>query len=333
MKVKFSFLVFSLGFPFPDVTAPFRFDDSTELIPTSIKDQIDNQDSKHWAEWVGSIQWERLCGHRLVLSTWKQSQNPEALDGDNNDLNTKLLEIFRVLPLVAPLTPPFEESYLISGQGELQNGVLKAKQVRSFSRVNAWTRSYYNEHHWMEYSNWASTAVRQQNILDAWKECHDHFHRLLIKGQSNRQILECFRSYEEAMKSSQLEFKMPNLVRAMECIIDCWSFQQFAARVLQLTGTPPSSLPFGISSNAKTLLEELYQLRNDCSHGKPFAYSIQKKTGAAPSGELVATYEFLTEWAARKILNDSFINPTILNASTDRDTLVAAWKNNLIQPL
>jgi hypothetical protein len=117
----------------------------------------------------------------------------------------------------------------------------------------------------------------------------------------------------------------------MECIIDCWGYQEFSKRVLHLTGMLPTSLPFAVSTNSQSLLEDLYQLRNDCSHGKPFAYSIQKKTGKAPENALVARYEFIAEWAVRKILNDSFVNPTILAATTDRDTLVAAWKSGTIK--
>lgn len=70
---------------------------------------------------------------------------------------------------------------------------------------------------------------------------------------------------------------------------------------------------------------------HNCSHGKIFAYSLEKKNGSPPTNSLVAKYEFLAEWATRKILTDSFTNSSILAYATDRDTLVKAWKDGLIE--
>ena len=333
MNVKYAYLVFSIGFPFPEVENPFKFDDRTELRAASIKDQVEGPDSKHWPEWVGSLQWEALCRCKLVLTSWMPTDNPEVVDGENEELRSKVLGIFRVLPLVAALTPPFEDCFLISGKGTFANGELKASDLRSFSRVNKWTRAYYNEHQWNEFTEWAKDEVKHPTLLNRWKTTFDHFHRLLETGTNNRQLVECFRSFEEAVKTTQLEFKIPNLVRALECVIDCYGYKQFSQRVLYLLGQLPASLPFSVSTNLATVLEDLYQVRNDCSHGKPFAYSIEKKYAKPADSAVVAKFEFVAEWAARQILNDSFVNQTILQATTDRDTLVTAWKTGSIKPI
>lgn len=95
MKVKYSYLVFSLGFPFPEVEQPFQFDDYTDLKTSSLEDQIEASESKHWKEWIGSLQWDALCQNKLLLATWQKTEKPEILDGENEALNSKVLGIFR----------------------------------------------------------------------------------------------------------------------------------------------------------------------------------------------------------------------------------------------
>jgi len=333
MAVKYAYLIFSLPFPFPREINTFRFDESTQLYEGNIRDQIHGPNSKHWQDWLGSLTWETLCKNKLILSTWSESENTEVLDKENAALLEKISTIFRILPLLAPLSPPFDEVFIFSGKGTLSPKGLCAEDIRSFSRVECWTRSYYNEHHWDNFYKWAENEVTNPSLLDTWRICYLHYNQLFIQGGNNRQIFEGYRSFEEAMRGTQLEFKMPNLVRALECIINCWGAEAFAKKVLFLTGLPSQTLPYSIATNTEELLRDLYQLRNDCSHGKPFAYSLEKSLKKTPDGELIAKYEFLAEWAARKVLNDSFINSTILQYTHNRDALVSAWDNNLIKPL
>lgn len=332
MLVKYAYIIFSLPFPFPRLKLPFTFDASTELKEGSVKEQVECPDSKHWAEWLGTLTWEAVCENQLLLSTWAQSDKPEILDQENQALQAKVSTIFRILPLVAPLRPPFSDVFMFSGKGVVTQKGLLAQDIRSFSRVNTWTRSYYNEHHWDEFHDWAQAKVMSPALLDEWKTCYSHYQKLFVLGKANRQLFEGYRSFEEAMKGTQLEFKIPNLVRALECVIDCWGFKDFATRVLFLTGVPDRSLPYSIATDTEALLQDLYKLRNDCSHGKPFAYSLEKKLGKPPEGELVAKYEFLAEWVARKVLNGSFMNASILQHTHNRDSLVDAWSKGLIKP-
>lgn len=332
MKIKYAYLVFNLPHPFPYPIKPFNFDKTTELKEGDIKDQIEGPDSKHWEEWLGSLTWNRITENKLILSTWTETKTPEILDEENNKLQSKLLSIFRILPLIAPLTPPFEEVFIFSGKGTISANGLLAENIRAFSKVNCWTRSYYNEHHWSEFHEWAKNKVMKPTLLDSWKSVYNNYQKLFINNNNNRQLLECYRSFEEAMKSTQLEFKIPNLVRAIESVVVCKGFKEFADLTLYLTKEPDSLLPYSISTNTKSLLQELYHLRNDCSHGKIFAYSLEKKLGKAPDATIIAKFEFLAEWAARKILTDSFMNTTILQNTKNRDTLVDAWKNQKIQP-
>jgi len=329
LKIKYAYIVFHLPFPFPRIEEPFRFDEKTELHTTTVADEFEGDRAKHWQEWLGSLTWERLSSPQYVLSTWIETEKPDVLDNENEILRAKISTIFKILPLVGPFVPP-DDAFLFSGQGIIENDHTKAVDIRSFTEIKNWTRSLF--HGQDEVFKWAKDELYRREILESWRSCYGHFNNFFVQNKANRQLLEGYRSFEEALRGNQLEFKMPNLVRTLECVIDCWGQDQFAKRVLHLLGQPNTSLPFSISSNTEELLKDLYQLRNDCSHGKIFAYSLEKKLGRAPEEELIAKYEFLAEWAARKILNDSFTNQSVLQHSGDRDTLVKAWQNELIKP-
>lgn len=330
MKIKYAYIVFHLPFPFPRIEEPFHFDETTTIRTTTVTDEFQGEGSKHWSDWLGSLTWERLSTPQYLLSTWMEAKTPEVLDHENELLREKVSMIFRALPLVGPFRPP-DDAYLFSGQGIIENGHPKATDIRSFTEIKIWTRAmFYSQ--WEEFTAWAETELYRPETLETWRNCSNHLVDLFRKASSYRQILEGHRSFEEALAGTQLEFKIPNLVRTLECVIDCWGQEQFAKRVLHLLGQPANSLPFSISSNAEELLKDLYQLRNDCSHGKIFAYSLEKKLGRAPDENLVAKYEFLAEWAARKALNDSFTNQSVLQHTSNRDVLIEAWKNGIIRP-
>lgn len=328
MKVKYAYVVFNHAFPFPKLDQPFRFDQSTELRFGTIKQQIENPNSEHWPKWIGSIRWETICENKLVLSSWVKTETPDILNGENKDVSSKVANIFRLLPLAGSFIPPWTETFLLTGHGTYtQNGVV-AEDIRSFTEITTWQRPYFSDNEFFpEYSTWAETALQTQDSLARWKECYEHFDALLIRSTNYRQLLEGYRSFEEAMKSSQLEFKIPNLVRAIESLAVCWNNKEFARNTLSLTGPLNTNLPFSVSTGTRRLLRDLYQLRNDCSHGKPFGYSLQKKINPDQLRAFIAQYEFVAEWCARKIIIDSFRNQTMLNVCNDHEVLAKAWRD------
>jgi hypothetical protein len=329
-NIKYAYLVFNSPFPFPrDVD--FFFDERTHLHSGSLEDHINRPGWDHWSKWLGSLVWDSLANtDKIILSTWQESNTADVIDQENTALESELRNIFRLLPLVAPFAPPTGEIFLFSGKGSIVDEELSADSVRTFSRVLPWTRGYYDDRQWKTYSDWSHPILRLNDRFKDWKVCVDHVNQHVIGSASKRQMVEAYRSFDEALRGSQLEFKIPNLVRAVECLVDCWGAQEFANRALFLTGPLPSELPFSVAQDTVARLKNLYQLRNDCSHGKPFAYSLEKSLGKFPDRETIASYEFLAEWVARKILNDSFINQSVLTASSDRDSLVAAWRNKVV---
>lgn len=330
MKIKYAYIVCNLPFPFPRIEAPFQFDESTSIRTATVTDEFRGDGAKHWSDWLGSLTWDRLSSPQYIISTWMKTETPEVLNQENETLREKVSTIFRSLCLVGPFRPP-DDAYLFSGHGTIENGHPRAADIRSFTEVKVWTQAmFYGQ--WDEFTKWAEGGLFRAETLETWKTCSEHLFYLFRKGADHRQILEGYRSFEEALAGTQLEFKIPNLVRTLECIIECWGKEQFAERVLYLLGPPDPSFPFTISSSTEELLKDLYQLRNDCSHGKIFAYSLEKKSGRAPEDKLIAKFEFLAEWAARKVLRDSFKNATVLQNTSNRDVLIEAWNKGKIQP-
>lgn len=250
MRIKYAYVVFHLPFPFPRIEEPFHFDESTTIRTTTVTDEFEGDGSKHWKGWLGSLTWERLSVPQYLLSTWMESDTPEILDQENETLRTKVSTIFRALSLVGSFRPP-DDAFLFSGQGIIADGHPKATDIRSFTELKIWTKAmFYNQ--WDEFADWAETALNNLNTLETWKACSKDLNDLFSKPTSHRQILEGHRSFEEALAGTQLEFKIPNLVRTLECIIDCRGQVEFAKRVLQLLGQPDVKLPFRFHRTQKS---------------------------------------------------------------------------------
>lgn len=333
MSLKYACLVFDLPIPFPYFTGKFSFDAETDLFEGSVKDSIEGSGSDHWKEWVGSIAWDILSRNsKLILTTWKQSDRPDVLDIENEALTNKLLTLFRIIPLVGPLSPPPEDVFVFSGQATRSESRIQFKDIRTFARVDIWRQSYFSENYWDEFYLWAQKEVTLPKFLDEWKTCYQRFKDLFQIKKANTQLFEAYGSFEEAFRTRRLESKIPALFRSIECIVECWGRRQFAERVPHLIGTPTVEHPYGIWQNTADLLVDLYELRNDCCHGKPFAFSLYKKLKGPAPGSLIAKYEFLAEWAARKVILDSFNNVTVLAHTNKYEDLVDAWEKGLIKP-
>lgn len=216
MKIKYSYIVLNhMPFPFPEIEVPFYFDDTTVIRLTSVAAEFLGEESKHWADWLGSIIWEVLTQPQYVLATWVETHTPDVLNAENKFLSDKISTIFRSLKLTGEFAPP-DEALLFTGQGVIENGFPKAKDIKSYTDHKTWTRAMFSRDD--EFFDWAVSNISTRSILDKWKTCSEHMVSL-IETKKNRQLLEAFRSFEEALSATQLEFKMPNLVRALECII------------------------------------------------------------------------------------------------------------------
>jgi hypothetical protein len=332
MRVKYAQLLFVLPFPFPRVDTSFQIDEKTRLFSGTILDQLEDPESKFWPEAIGSMSWDSMCDTQYIFSTWAPAVSEATLEVQNDEdeaLKNNLKFLFRLVRLVDFFAPSIDDAIAVSGTATLSGNDVSKISIKSIDRLVQYVPSLYYSEFWDEIHDWLDTNVHKMEKIEDLKKIFLQFQNIFIKNSSNRQILEGFRSFDEAMRATQMEFKIPNLVRAIESIICCWKKESFADKTLSLVGHPDSSMPFEIAQNTRELLLDLYELRNDCSHGIPFAYSLEKKIKQRPDDRLIAKYEFLAEWAARKVLNKAFFDDKLLAHTHDRDDLQEAWNKNI----
>lgn len=68
------------------LAAPIRMNDITELVPAKLDTLIDAGQTKHWREWIGSIEWKQLVGADALVITRIPSDTPEVMDGETQKL-------------------------------------------------------------------------------------------------------------------------------------------------------------------------------------------------------------------------------------------------------
>jgi hypothetical protein len=331
MPIKYAYILIDPPFPIRALETPFDLDASTRLRYGSIRDSLNSDQVRHWSEWLGSQTWESMEGEKLILSSYVETRNPEVLDAENQSLQQKLMTIYLALPLAGPLRPANPEAFLISGKGRMQGEEIVAEDVRSHTQLDCWIPSLSYTVFSEEYINWAERSIKMPGFLQVWKDAYLYREKYFQKPEQYRQFIESCRSFDEAMSNRQLEFKIPNLVRAIESLVECRGADDFSERVIHLIGLPGVSCPYEVNENTKALLMDLYKIRNCCVHGKPFEWYFQEN-GIEAENSLVCRYEFLAEWAARNVLTGGFSNDSLVQVVHDRAMLEKAWNENKIQP-
>ena len=325
MKVKYAIAAFHAAYKLKPFSKATYFDDRTFVVTSkiSIFTKSDIFDS-HWKEWIGSLRWEELnrdCDTLLV--TWKETASPDILDCENQQLTSRLFELVRMLPAVTPYCFSHNDHiFSLSGQGKFENERLLISDLREFSAWPTFRKPMFLDPE----MKFECPFFEPEKFATDWPNLAAQIESRIMR-EKNRQLLESYRSLEEAFRTNQLEFKIPNLVRAIECLIDCNGAADFSKKVAKFNGAPPNESIFSLSENYENKLKTLYQLRNDCSHGKEFGWSLQNKTPSEFSKETVAAYECLAEWSARKAFRRALFDRSLGEIFIDRKTLIEGWRN------
>ncbi len=323
MDVKYAAKLISSLVPVP-TNRDFKFDDNTLFFNGSLKESIDTSESKHWKEWIGSLAWDQLTGDNCIVLSYVPTKTPSVLDQENKDLTDKVFDIYRVLPLVQPLYYPHNEIITISGAGKAEGGKLTFFDVREVGRNKPWMDSGYLRHH-KSLRNEKFALEPNPQFFDAWRSINDLFVLHFRKGNSPEQLLESYRSFEDGFRNTHLEFKIPNHVRSVECILGLKRGQggsHFADRVLKLV--PLLAVPFS-SEPIRQQLINLYQIRSDCVHGKKIAWSLKNELKNEFSDQVVYEYEFLAETIAREVLKLAMSKKEIWQFLGTREEIEDAW--------
>jgi hypothetical protein len=238
-----------------------------------------------WRNWLGSLQSQDFERSNLFLFAIAPSKAPHVTDAENQALEEKVLALFYGLFLH---DVPFYEGGLALTSANVEGRI----DVRSLSKLESFNRP---------------PGVRWARIDEPWlRNAHitaigiQSIHAL--KGQHER-LHRGFHAWLRAVMEYYGEEKLHQSVRAVEAVIKTEQgkgLRRFVHR---------GRLFAGDNSKARTLLEELYLLRNAAEHMNPFQPVLAKY---APDIDAVASlrvYQALT--LANEVYSRILTNPNL----------------------
>ncbi|MBY0515381.1 MAG: hypothetical protein K2P81_00630 [Bacteriovoracaceae bacterium] len=335
MGYKYSALLIpSIPF-FPKVVSKVNLGSGVFLERGYLKDYLVVGESDHWKDWLGKLNWESLNEEMIFLVATSESETPEILDKENRDLDRKVFRAYDVMLLVAPFLPPTSQPFAINGRAEVSSDEIKFKDIRSYSRLNTWRKSFYSTECSDEVIKWELQVSSDINNFVLWEKVLTSFNSLVQDSSKLPYLIESYRSFREAFYSHHLEFKIPNLTRSIESLIalgrakNAGGWENFVSRTFSLIKAMPSVPIINVQEEfLRNDLKELYYVRNDCSHGKLITDSLssmeQYKDGVTPGH--IALLEMLAESSARYILRSVLLGNAITPYCDSRAKLEQAWE-------
>lgn len=297
-----------------------QFDSATETFIARLPELVDPAELRHWKEWWGSVQWAEVeKSHRMVL-TCGESSRPDVLDAENVALTDRLYSVWQALPLASPLHGSWGISWMLTGEATADR---KLKSIREVSRLNELVRPFYKTRK----SFWSKLP---RGIPDPWLDRWIEIEGLLRNYAAASALPDILaiglKAFASGLGRDDLEFRIPDLVRAAECILAIPKgpgAKVFAARAMQVAPALVNNW-FASGPDLDTKLIELYQHRNDCVHGKvPFRSLLARGEAGADDA---ARLEYLAEAIAREVLVHALRSPGKHTEFHDRDRLEDAWK-------
>jgi hypothetical protein len=307
------------------LSAPLRMDDSTELVPTTLDALIDKKQTKHWREWVGSIEWKQLSEADALVITRIPSDTPEVMDGESQKLQGRAVTSWFAYLLAEPHPFTRGKGWILSGPCESGSRGGRLLDVKVLSREEL-TSPFYSELNEF-WDSRGDVMLRSDETNAAWASRFMGIDALLQTRLDARlpAILHvALRSYRSAMTRRELEFRIPELVRAAESVIALPKGpgrELFRDRAQQLA--PELQDDAFVGAELGDLLLELYDLRSACVHGKVPFLNLQKlgDVGLLRAGKL----SFVAEKLARAALLVALRSPR-LDVFASREDLERAWK-------
>lgn len=244
-----------------------------------------------WREWLGSIRWAELSERSRMVLVTEPSTSADVTDGQNERLSARVLDWHVALALVSGNARPFTQPYLLTGAAS--GGDLRT--VANFSSPSPLKRPFYCSlaELWLG----ADAEVRPfQEHLDQWCEAV----RLLAANPVGPLVAHGLRSLVHAFSQPSLEFRIPAFVRAAETVLALpkknGGATKFAERAATVLGTKPHPVLEGCA--VADLAKDLFELRNECVHGKlPFEKAMEGGTPAVAAARLEALAERIAQTA------------------------------------
>ncbi len=290
----------------------------------SIASLVLDADVSHWREWVGSLEWEALTKTQLMVDTRVVSARAEVMDGDNQLVEARLARVRRGLLLAGPAGFVSGETRILSGEAE---GRAPTDHLRSIRRLPRRGQTIVRPYCCSRETFW---TTRPRNSEEGWlNRWRDAIALLAATERDGVPPLLFFGllAFERSFESFEIEFKIPDCVRATEAILGLprgagGGQNAFADRVLALVPELEQDWYVG-GSGLRERLVQLYVHRNECVHGKvPFGLLV---ADGRDGPEEAARFDYLAETVARAVLLRALRHPNARAMFSDRAALEAAW--------
>jgi hypothetical protein len=321
MPTKYAILITSWG---ESPETEIALDGSTRCRWIDI-DQASQSERDAWREAFGTFRWDRISGRHLC---WMRTATAtsEATNAENESLMHDAWAAWHAYDLRRPHWRSGDVLWAVSGTAREESGIFLPHSLASWNDFPELFNAYYSER-----DDYAPARPLSTSWIEDWLHTFDILSRPTDPSYALGDAIEmALFSFMEASKTRTLEFKFPNLVRAIEAIIAIprhqgkETFASRAAPFAQAAMQEPAVQAHGMA--AGDLLRELYQLRSDCVHGK-WVLRDMKRAGR---DDHVAALEFVAMTAARNAILWAIDNRSRLQAMTTRDLLEDAWQRGVL---
>ena len=253
-----------------------------------------------------------------------RSARPSVIDHESKALSERLGHAWLAWIIPPPNRPWNFRPWVVTGEAadDAPRGLLKS--VRTFGHFPEVVRPFYATQDLYWDRNVRPPDLREEPTFETWVRFDD-----LLTQKLPRLLNVAIRALSEALARSPLEARIPELVRATECVLALPKGKggaEFAERALKLV--PALQADWLVGAGVRQRLVDLYQHRSDCVHGKIPFLNLQA-AGAAGTAD-AARFEYLAELLARESVSFAVERPGLWHHFEDRDLLENAWQSGSV---
>lgn len=325
---RYAALVFS---PPNGPSTPFVMYGGKETFEGKILSLVPESEHERWRAWIGSVAWDKIDrAERIVIARVASPRPGVALDADD----LRLLEQMRTAWAAFLLTGASHSSdpWVISGEAAGDRIGSPPLTLASAQPQDGKVHPFY-----MQRPGYIEVAYRKQweathgKPDESWFWLWVEVDELLTRRTLRPAILGyALLSYYSALRRSLLEFSIPEFVRAVEGVIALpfgRGRYEFRDRALQIV--PSLRSDKYVRENIEALLVRLYELRNDCVHGK-LPFRDMEARGEEGQDE-AAQLSYAAEVLARETLLLALRHPD-WSVFESREVLEGAWEKGAFPP-
>jgi len=321
-----------------DVQRPVRqqFDADAFSAVGEVPNLMEDPGSTGWGTMMGTFEWNRITERtRYVLAQALDDEPRVSNSHAKRQLADRLELAWRAAHLVPRRIPLTGRAWILSGLCSPERRPPRLRSIDGLIRIGRLPRPFY----WATDGFWHALGQEEPGEEAAeWLSEWATIEKLLVGlRQPDKLPLLLWiavLAIEAGLERPMLEFRIPDLVRAAECVLavpgrmpkgsaKTTSREVFAERALKLVPDLARHWYVG-GSQIEPDLVALYDLRSECVHGKAAFADLKSKgvAGANRAGQL----EYLAqELARRSVVTAMRAVEAGTAAFSDRAQLEAAW--------